>query len=280
VTAFGTVGGEPLAAEMIALDVDVGELVEAGCPPGSSRSSRSSCRPGPARPPASPGDRTGFSVCALTNSSSGGGSSPRPAARHASHNPRPAPRAAVRPADPARVGIGEDRLDPRRDIAGQQGGRAGRRDRRQAAVAKPVLGDQRARLLVEALQVGRLQHASRHRAGTGPSRQRAGGGPIGFALDARQPAPGQLDGFAASVDGSAEQQGIGKAGDAQADATLGLRLRLLLGQRIARDVDDIVEHPHRGSVSSASCSSSIAASASNGRATSRARLIDPSRQAP
>ena len=64
-------------------------------------------------------------------------------------------RRAIGVPDLARVGISEDRLDPRRDIPGQKRGRPGRSDRSQATVAQAMLGDQRACLVVERSRLGR-----------------------------------------------------------------------------------------------------------------------------
>jgi len=48
-----------------------------------------------------------------------------------------------------------------------------------------------------------------------------GRGAIGFALDDLQPPPGLLDGLAAAIDLAAEEQGIGKPGDASPQSRAG-----------------------------------------------------------
>ncbi len=112
--------------------------------------------------------------------------------------------AAVRLPDLAGVGISEHRLDPRADVARQQRRGPGRRNRGKATVAKPVLGDQGPRFLVERLEIRPLEHrfvVKRERALLGGELCRC---PIGFPLDRPQPLPGQSYGLAASIGDAAE----------------------------------------------------------------------------
>ena len=69
---------------------------------------------------------------------------------------------------------------------------------------------------------------------------------IGFAFDQLEPAAGQRDRRRAAISRAAEQQGVGEARDAKPDATLGLGFAFLFRERVARNVDDIVEQANRG----------------------------------
>src|SRR5262249_23615215 len=69
-----------------------------------------------------------------------------------------------------------------------------------------------------------------------------GGGEIGAALQRLQPALGELHRRRRSVAHVAEDERVGEAGDAEADAALGARLMGLLLQREARYVDGVVQH--------------------------------------
>ena len=71
-------------------------------------------------------------------------------------------------------------------------------------------------------------------------------GAVGGAGDAVHPEAGGGDGVIGAVAQAGHQERVGEAGDAKADAALGLRLGRLGGEGEARDVDDIVHHAHRG----------------------------------
>ena len=55
---------------------------------------------------------------------------------------------------------------------------------------------------------------------------------------------GELRRLRRAVAHAGEDQRVGEAGDAEADAPLGLGLLALRRQRIVRDVDDVVEEAH------------------------------------
>ncbi len=75
-------------------------------------------------------------------------------------------------------------------------------------------------------------------------RRQLGGGEIGRIAQRRQPGIDQHHALRRAIARAAEDQRVGQARDAQPDAPLGLGLGLLPGQRKARHVDDVVQHPH------------------------------------
>ncbi len=109
-----------------------------------------------------------------------------------------------------------------------------------------MLGDQRANILIEAGKVRPLQHRRIVKCERTLLGREQRGGAIGLALDYPKPPPGQCDGLAPAIGGAAEQQRVRETGDSKPDAPLRLRLFILLPQRVARDIDHIVEHPHGG----------------------------------
>ena len=92
--------------------------------------------------------------------------------------------------------------------------------------------------------------------------------------------PCPLGSFHRAVAQAEHDQRVGQAGDAEPDAALGDRLLPLLLQRKARDVDDVVHHAHRHRHQIGKLSFVEMGCGVNGARTSRARLIEPSRQAP
>ena len=139
----------------------------------------------------------------------------------------------------------EHRLDAARDVAGQQRDGAGRRDGGEQTVADAVRGDRGTHLLGQAPHVGRRQKLLRveQREGALLARQ-LGAGEVGGLLDGGHPALGQRNRLGRAVANAAQDQRIGEAGDAEADAALGLRLLPLRRQRIVGDVDGVVEEAH------------------------------------
>ena len=116
---------------------------------------------------------------------------------------------------------------------------------RDEPVAHAVAGDGSAHLLGQALHVGRRQEALGvvEREGALLARE-LGARQIGGVLDGRHPALGQSDCLRRAVAHAAQDQRVGEAGDAEADAALGLGLLPLRRQRIVGDVDDVVEEAH------------------------------------
>ena len=119
----------------------------------------------------------------------------------------------------------EHRLDAARHVAGEERDGAGRRDRGEQPVADAVRGDRGAHLLGQAPHVGRRQKLLRveQREGALLARQ-LGAGEIGGRSMAAIQRLGQRDGLGRAVAHAAQDQRIGEAGDAEADAALGLRL--------------------------------------------------------
>ena len=93
------------------------------------------------------------------------------------------------------------------------------------AVADAVRGDRRAHVLGQAPHVGRGQEllGVEQREGALLARQ-LGAGAVGGLLDGGHPALGQRDRLGRAVAHAGEDQRIGEAGDAEADAALGLGL--------------------------------------------------------
>jgi hypothetical protein len=86
--------------------------------------------------------------------------------------------------------------------------------------------------------------------------------------------------FGCAVAQAGHDQRVGQARDPEADAAFRASLLPLRFQREAGDVDRVVHHAHGDAHEPASSSSAMRALGVNGRRTSRARLIEPSRQAP
>ncbi len=141
----------------------------------------------------------------------------------------------------------EHRLDARGHVAGQQRDGAGRRDRGEEAIADAVRSNRSAHVLGQAPHIRRSQKllGVEQREGAFLARQ-LGAGAVGRRLDGGHPALGQRDGLRCAVARAAQDQRIGQAGDAEADAALGLRLLALRGQRVVGDVDGVVEEAHGG----------------------------------
>ncbi len=109
----------------------------------------------------------------------------------------------------------------------------------------PWRGDRRAHVVVERRHrlAGQILVAVEQRKGPFLA-GKIGRGEIGGAPDRAHPLLGQPHRLPAAVAGAAQDQRVGESGDAEADPSLGPRLRLVLGKRIARDLDDVVHHPH------------------------------------
>ena len=147
----------------------------------------------------------------------------------------------------AGVGIGEDRLDARRDVAGVKADRAGGGDGGQQGVADAVFGHGGAHIFIHRL------HGAAGEIGVGVEEGEGAlflgqfhRGEIGGAGDAVHPALGLFGGLFRAVAHALHQKGIGEAGDAKADAALGLGFLPLLFQREVRDIDHVVHHPDGG----------------------------------
>lgn len=116
----------------------------------------------------------------------------------------------------------------------------------QQRVADAVAADRGAHLLGQRLDrlAGEISRAVVEREAA-LLRRDVGRGEIGQALHRAQPLARELDRARRTVAHAAQDQRVGEARDAKADAALVLGLALLLRQRKARDVDHIVEHAHR-----------------------------------
>ena len=104
--------------------------------------------------------------------------------------------------------------------------------------------DQRLRFIIERRDVRALEHdgvVKRELSFLFSQQSRCA---IGFALDDPEPPASQRYRVAAAVGRAKEQQCVGESGDAEADAALGLRFLFLLRERVGRNVDDIIQHPH------------------------------------
>ena len=139
----------------------------------------------------------------------------------------------------------EYRLQPGRHIIGQDGNRAGRRDRGQQGIADTMRGNRFLHIRIQFADglSGQVFLAIEQREGALLLRQ-LDRGEIGRAADRRHPFIGQRHRIGAAIARAAEDQRVGKAGDAEADAPLRQRLLLLLRQREARHVGHIVHHAH------------------------------------
>ncbi len=146
----------------------------------------------------------------------------------------------------AHIAEGEHRLDAGGDIVGQKRNGAGGRDRVQQRVADAVAADRGAHVLRQAADrlAGEVTRAVVEREAALFGRD-VGRREIGQALDCAQPFAGQPHRLGRAIAHAAEDQRIGEASDAEADATLGLGFLVLLRQRETRDVDHVVEHAHR-----------------------------------
>src|SRR5262249_409273 len=136
--------------------------------------------------------------------------------------------AAVGQQDVARVAEGEYRLEPRRDVIGEDRDRTGRRDRGEQRVADAVIVDRLAQILVELADrlTGEISLLIKGREGALLSRA-LHGAEIGGTLPRLHPLLGQLDGARRAVADAAEDQRIGEAGNAEADTSFSSRfLRL------------------------------------------------------
>ncbi|MPL67195.1 hypothetical protein SDC9_12885 [bioreactor metagenome] len=147
----------------------------------------------------------------------------------------------------ALVGIGEDRLDARADIARIKRDRPGGRDRGQQRVADTMGPDRRAHILVH------LQHVAGGEVFLGVEERKGAfllrnldRGEIARPGDLVHPALGLRRRLVRAIAQPEHQQRVGQPGYAQTDAALVHRLLGLLRQREARGVDDVVHHPHRG----------------------------------
>ena len=145
----------------------------------------------------------------------------------------------------AGIGIGEDRLDPRGDVAGIEADRPGGRDRGQQGVADAVLGDRRAHVGVH------LLHGAAGEVFLGVEQWKrallAGQvhrGQVGGAGDGVQPVLGLARRRLRAVAQPQHQQRVGEPGDAQPDPALGPCFLGLPGQREFRGIDHVVHHPH------------------------------------
>ena len=140
---------------------------------------------------------------------------------------------------------GKYRLDAAGNIAGEQADRPGRRDGKQVAVADAVAGNGATDVLRQlpdepAGEVGiRLECGKR----TFFPRQVTGTA-IGRQTDALHDAGGRLPRGFTAVMQAQHQQGVGEAGQTEADASHGPRHGSLCRQRIARTVDHGVEKAH------------------------------------
>ena len=149
--------------------------------------------------------------------------------------------------DLAGVAVGEDRLDPRTDVARVKADRAGRGHACQQGVADAVGADGLAHVLVH------LQHEAGRQVGLGVEQREgalfageAHAGQIGRPRDAVHPLARRLGGLGRAIAQADHHQRVGKPRHAEPDAALGLRLGRLLGQGKARSVHDVVHHPHGG----------------------------------
>ena len=152
---------------------------------------------------------------------------------------------AIRHQHVAGVAEAEHRLETGGDVVGEQRNRAGRRDRGQERVADAVFGDRIADIGIEGGDglAGEVFVAVEQREGALLGRE-IGRSEIGGMLDRAQPFLGLGDRRGRTIAQPAQDQRVGKAGHAEADAALFRRLFLLLRQREAGDVDDVVHQPH------------------------------------
>ena len=115
-----------------------------------------------------------------------------------------------------------------------------------SALRMPCSRDRSAEVLVEPGHrlAGEIRVLVEEREGALLRGERAGR-EIGRALDRLQPLRGEFHRGGAAIARAAENERVGKAGDAEPDAPFRLRLLCLLLEREARDVDGVVEHAHR-----------------------------------
>ena len=147
----------------------------------------------------------------------------------------------------AGIGIGKDRLDPRRDVAGIKRDGPGGRDRGQQRVADAMRADRLAHILVHGAHGARGQVFLGVKQGKGAFfLGQLDRGEIGGAGDGVQPVLGLLGGRVAAIAQAQHQERIGQPGHAQPDPALVLRLGGLFGQREFRGIDHVVHHPHGG----------------------------------
>ena len=111
-------------------------------------------------------------------------------------------------------------------------------------------------------------------------RREPGAGAIGGGLDDAHPALRQFGRPLGAIGGAAEDQRVGKAGDAEPDPALRLGLACLGIERKAGDVDDIVEKADGGPDQLRQARLIELCLIAERVRTSRARLIEPSRHAP
>ena len=146
----------------------------------------------------------------------------------------------------AGIGIGKDRFDPGRYIAGIEADRAGRRDGGQKRIADAVLADRRAHIGIHMGERARGEELfgveQRERPLFACQIDR---GQIGRPGNGLHPGLCLRRRRFRAIAQAQHQQGIGQPGNPQPDAPLCLCLCRLFRQRKARRVDDIVHHPDR-----------------------------------
>ena len=146
----------------------------------------------------------------------------------------------------AGIAVGEDGLDPRGNIVGIKGDGPRGRDGGEQSVADAVFSDCLAHFVLKTAHgfTGKVFLGVEQ--GKRPLFPRQlGGGQIGGAANRLHPSFRHPHRLFAAIAHAVHDQGIGKAGNAKANATLGFGLVLLLGQGKVGEVDHIVEHAHR-----------------------------------
>ena len=153
---------------------------------------------------------------------------------------------SVRHQHAARIGEAERRLEPGGDVVGEERDGAGGGDRGQQRIADAMLGDGGAEILVEPGHrlAGEIRRLVEEQEGAFLRGERAGR-EIGCALDRLQPLRREFHRRGTAIARAAEDERVGKAGDAETDTPLRLRLLRLVLEREARDVDGVVQHAHR-----------------------------------
>ena len=147
----------------------------------------------------------------------------------------------------ARVGIGKDRLNPRRHIAGVKADRAGRRDAGQQRVANAMLCN-----CIAHISVHLLHRATGQIALSVKQRKRPlffcqiNRGQIGRTGNLMHPGLSLRRRFYGSITQPNHEQSIGQPGHPKANPALGLSLALLRLQWETAGIHHIIHHPNRG----------------------------------